>query len=108
MAKASGKYAQAISDRSGFAFPYKEMIKEWNGSLVHKSEFEPEHPQEDDPSTHRADAEALKNPRADRSEPVEVLVGTRTLFDQNNTMAPQKQNEIIFSAKVNAVTVSIS
>ena len=36
MAKASGKYAQAISDRSGFAFPYKEMIKEWNGSLVHK------------------------------------------------------------------------
>ena len=40
MAKASGKYAQAISDRSGFAFPYREMLKEWNGSLVHKSEFE--------------------------------------------------------------------
>jgi hypothetical protein len=31
MAKASGKYAQAISDRSGMAFPYREMIKrmEW-------------------------------------------------------------------------------
>ena len=27
MAKASGKYAQAISDRSGMAFPYKEMLK---------------------------------------------------------------------------------
>ena len=40
MAKASGKYAQAISDRSGMAFPYTEMIKEYNGSLVHKSEFE--------------------------------------------------------------------
>ena len=40
MAKASGKYAQAISDRSGMAFPYREMLKEWNGSLVHKTEFE--------------------------------------------------------------------
>ncbi len=30
-----GKYAQAISDRSGMAFPYNEMVKEWNGSLVH-------------------------------------------------------------------------
>ena len=41
MAKLSrGKYAQAISDRSGMAFPYKEMVKEWNGSFVHNSEFE--------------------------------------------------------------------
>ncbi len=44
MAKASGKYAQAISDRSGMAFPYREMLKEWNGSLVHKSEFEAKTP----------------------------------------------------------------
>ena len=31
MPTAVGKYSQAISDRSGFAFPYKEMIKdmEW-------------------------------------------------------------------------------
>ena len=108
MGSARGKYSKAISDRSGFAFPYNEMIEEHDGVFVHKSEFEPEHPQEDNPSTHRADAEALKNARPDRSEPVKVLVGTRTLFDQNNTMAPQKQKEIIFSAKVNAVTVSIS
>ncbi len=40
MAHAKGKYAKAISDRSGLEFPYNEMIKEWNGSLVHKSEFE--------------------------------------------------------------------
>ena len=32
---ARGKYAQAISDRSGQAFPYREMVKEWNGSFVH-------------------------------------------------------------------------
>ena len=42
---ATGKYAKAISDRSGFEFPYNEMVREWNGSLVHKSEFEAKHPQ---------------------------------------------------------------
>ena len=40
-----GKYAKAISDRSGMEFPYHEMVKEWNGSLVHVSEFEPKQPQ---------------------------------------------------------------
>ena len=34
MAKfASGKFAKRISDRSGMAFPYNEMVKEWNGSI---------------------------------------------------------------------------
>ena len=42
MAKyATGKYAKAISDRSGMEFPYREMVREWNGSFVHVSEFEP-------------------------------------------------------------------
>ena len=45
MAHAAGKYSKAISDRSGLEFPYKEMVKEWNGSLVHNSEFETKHPQ---------------------------------------------------------------
>ena len=26
---ASGKYAYAISDRSGLKFPYDEMVREW-------------------------------------------------------------------------------
>ena len=35
MAKyATGKYAKAISDRSGMEFPYKEMVREWNGSCL--------------------------------------------------------------------------
>jgi hypothetical protein len=42
---ATGKYSKAISDRSGMEFPYDEMVTEWNGSLVHISEFEPKHPQ---------------------------------------------------------------
>ena len=60
MAFARGKFAKAVSDRSGLAFPYNEMVKEWNGSLVHYSEFEEKHPQLD-PKKHMVDPEALKN-----------------------------------------------
>ena len=60
MAFARGKFAKAVSDRSGLAFPYNEMVKEWNGSLVHYSEFEEKHPQLD-PKKHKTDPEALKN-----------------------------------------------
>tara|TARA_Y100000361_G_scaffold45175_1_gene39115 strand:- start:49 stop:525 length:477 start_codon:yes stop_codon:yes gene_type:complete len=42
---ASGKFAKRISDRSGMAFPYNEMVKEWTGAIVHYTEFEPKHPQ---------------------------------------------------------------
>ena len=63
MAKyATGKRSQSISDRSGMAFPYTEMVKEWNGSLVHISEFEPKHPQIRR-RHNTADAIALQNSR---------------------------------------------
>ena len=63
MAKyATGKRSKAISDRSGMEFPYTEMVKEWNGSLVHYSEFEPKHPQIRR-KYNTADAIALQNPR---------------------------------------------
>ena len=59
---AAGKYALAISDRSGMAFPYDEMVREWNGSLVHTSEYEPKQPQLQ-PKPVGSDAQALFNPR---------------------------------------------
>ena len=62
MAYARGKYAKAISDRSGLEFPYNEMVKEWNGSFVHKSEFEAKHPQIRRKHI-KADAIALANAR---------------------------------------------
>jgi hypothetical protein len=65
MAHASGKYSKAISDRSGMEFPYKEMVKEWNGSMVHKSEFEAKHPQLER-QRHAADAQSVKDGRPDR------------------------------------------
>ena len=48
---ATGKHAKAISDRSGMEFPYREMVREWNGAFVHNSEFEPKQPQLDPKST---------------------------------------------------------
>jgi len=59
---ASGKRALAISDRSGMAFPYTEMVREWNGSLVHTSEYEPKQPQLE-PKPVGSDPQALYNPR---------------------------------------------
>ena len=64
---ASGKKAKAISDRSGMAFPYTEMLKEWNGSFVHQSEFETKHPQIE-MKVHKPDRQALQNARSDRDE----------------------------------------
>ena len=59
---ASGKHALAISDRSGLRFPYSEMVREWNGSLVHYSEYEAKQPQFE-PSPVGSDPQALFNPR---------------------------------------------
>ena len=69
MAKyATGKHAKAISDRSGMEFPYREMVREWNGAFVHVSEFEPKQPQLE-PKPISADGIALRNVRSDRTEP---------------------------------------
>ena len=67
MAQARGKYAKAISDRSGMEFPYNEMVKEWNGHLVHKSEFEAKHPQLELKSR-SGDSQGLRDARPARTE----------------------------------------
>ena len=71
----SGKYAQFISDRSGLAFPYSEMVIEWNGARVHISEFEPKHPQLQ-PKPHSADPQGLLNARPARVEPAVARILT--------------------------------
>jgi hypothetical protein len=70
---ASGKRSKAISDRSGMEFPYKEMVREWNGSFVHISEFEPKQPQLE-PKPHGADAISLQHVRTDRTEPITTVM----------------------------------
>ena len=69
MAKfATGKYAKAISDRSGLEFPYREMVREWNGAFVHVSEFEPKQPQLE-PKPMNGDAISIRNVRPSREAP---------------------------------------
>ena len=81
MAKwATGKRSLAISDRSGMAFPYTEMVKEWNGSLVHYSEFEPKHPQIRR-KFNVADAIALQNSRNQKFQ------NPQTVAQNDNTLA---------------------
>ena len=63
MAKfAKGKHALAISDRSGLAFPWREMVTEWNGQFVHYSEFERKQPQLE-PRPFVADPQGLEKAR---------------------------------------------
>ena len=73
---ASGKFAKRISDRSGMAFPYNEMVQEWNGSWVHYSEFEPKQPQLE-PLPIVTDPQSLEHPRAQVSNS-RVFVGGAT------------------------------
>ena len=62
-----GRFALAISDRSGMAFPYNEMVREWNGALVHNSEYEAKQPQLQ-PKPTNADPQALQRARPARTE----------------------------------------
>ena len=86
MAKyANGTRSQAISDRSGQAFPYQEMVTEWNGSFVHISEFEEKHPQIRRKRT-VADAIALQKVRPMRfQQPKTVASNDNTLADSGGT-----------------------
>jgi len=68
-----GKFARAISDRSGMEFPYSEMVTEWNGAFVHYSEFESKHPQLQ-PRRFTADGQGLPKARPDRTEPPVLIL----------------------------------
>ena len=75
MAFTRGKHAKAISDRSGMEFPYNEMVKEWNGHFVHKSEYEEKHPQLELKSR-SGDSQGLRDARPARTEnEVAALLG---------------------------------
>jgi hypothetical protein len=87
MAKyANGNRSQAISDRSGMAFPYGEMVTEWNGSFVHISEFEAKHPQIRRKRM-TADAIALQKVRPQRfQQPIQPFSNDVTVASSGGTM----------------------
>ena len=112
MAYAKGKYSQSISDRSGQAFPYREMVKEWNGSWVHTSEFEAKQPQLD-PKPHMADPQALWNARPQRAAPVTVYLDPQYWPGQftSNGMQPsidplEENNKRQLGVRIGSVTIT--
>ena len=56
----SGRFALRISDRDGQAYPYNEMVQEWTGAWVHRSEWEPKSPLLN-PRNHPTDAQSLRH-----------------------------------------------
>ena len=82
---AKGSRALAISDRSGAAFPYREMVKEWNGAIVHNSEFEPKQPQLE-PHPVGADPQGLMHARPARVEfPVQDILPNNPFTTTNGS-----------------------
>ena len=95
MAKfAKGKHALAISDRSGLAFPWREMVTEWNGQFVHYSEFERKQPQLD-PSPFVSDPQGLEKAR-----PQVAPLPTPDLLEEN----PIITNNLVSIGSVYVVT----
>ena len=85
MAYASGKHAWGISDRSGFRYRLREMKREWTGALVGPDEYEPKHPQLYPPKV-APDPQALRNPRPDKAEALQVYVDQITVETPNATL----------------------
>jgi hypothetical protein len=98
MAYASDKHAWGISDRSGFRYRLKDMKKEWTGALVGPDEYEPKHPQLYPPKV-GPDPQALRNPRPDQAEALQVYVDVPTVE------APNLQR-VRAIGKVGSVTVT--
>jgi hypothetical protein len=82
-----GKYSQFISDRSGLAFPYNEMVVEWTGARVHTSEYEPKSAQVS-PRPHGADPQALPHarPRSPSIPTADLLLVNPITTNSNTTV----------------------
>ena len=93
MSYASGKKSWGISDRSGFRYRLRDMRKEWTGQLVGKDEFDPKHPQLFPPKAY-PDPQALRNPRPDQPEALDVYVGIQLVENPNLGHFPQATGSV--------------
>ena len=73
-------------------FPYSEMVREWNGSLVHISEYESKQPQLE-PKPMNGDSISLRNVRPDRSEPATPRLLPLNAFTTTNGSGTVSVNE---------------
>ena len=82
---ARGTYALGICDRCGQQYDYVELQKEWNNLKVCPECFETKHPQLE-PITVQFEPQALHEPRTDRTEPIEILIGQKVFPSINKTI----------------------
>jgi len=84
---AKGKRSYAISDRSGFRVPYRNLKTEWNKLRVEPGEYEPKHPQLSPPKN-IIDAQTLFQPRPDNDpENISIFIGFNWFAPKNSMMA---------------------
>lgn len=74
MAYATGKFSYSLCDYCGQRYPYQVLKKNWRGFKVCPEDYEPKEPQLE-PLKYSGDAIALREPRPDRVEPVDVYIG---------------------------------
>ena len=107
---ASGKFAKRISDRSGMAFPYNEMVEEWTGARVHYTEFEAKHPQLD-PRYHPTDPQSLQNAKP-QIVPATVFLGinmiANNIFNSEGMQPITNNKDLKMNALVGTAQVVIS
>jgi hypothetical protein len=92
------------------AFPYNEMVREWNGSTVHISEFEAKHPQLD-PRYHPTDPQSLQNAKP-QTVPATVFLGinmiANNIFNSEGMQPITNNKDLKMTSSVGTAQVVIS
>lgn len=104
MSYAKAKYAYGFCDKTGFRYPLKDLVPEFNngvktGFLVGRDVVDPDQPQNFLGRIKINDPQSLRNPRPDTSQ-----TESRALFGFN----PVGNNAVFMTASVGRVTVSIT
>ncbi len=104
MSYAKAKYAFGFCDKTGFRYPLKDLVPEFNngvktGFLVGKDVVDPDQPQNFLGRLKINDPQSLRNPRPDTS-----LVESRALYGFN----PVGHQGTLMTASVGRVTVTIT
>ena len=107
MAYASGKYSYGLCDYCGRKYPYQVLKKNWRGFKVCPEEYEPKEPQLD-PLKAKADPVALRQPRPDRKEPMEVFLRAPgdSVFSSNGMLPSEVAKNFSAVGGVGQVTVT--
>ena len=103
-----GKVALGVCDRSGFEYPLKDLIEEYEngkptGLLIGRDYVDPDHPQLRLGEVDAADRQTLRNPRPEFAD----LIASRGLYSWN-PVGMVGLESISMTGKVGKVKVVIS